>query len=212
MSEFVRPDQSTLTLEPSAPLCKVEDKLRLLVVVYSAPTHYERRRVIRKTWGSAFRKILGVRMIFMLGQTPNKVLQKGINLEADRYDDMVQEDFLDSFVNLTVKTTFMFKWITSNECLSAKFMFKADDDNFVNPKQLWATLEHSLLHSATTKSLLPFFKRAMLHEKEWQNSSALSESIDYLVSEMHFYIGGYNTTIACGLCIICSILKMSWPN
>ena len=194
MSEFVRPDQNTVNLEPSAPLCKAEDKLRLVVVVYSAPAHYERRRVIRKTWGSAFKKILGVRMIFMLGHPPNKSLQKTIVAEADKYDDLVQEDFVDTFANLTLKATFMFKWLTSNDCLSSKFMFKTDDDNFVNPKQLWATLEHSLLHSATTKSLLPFFKRTMMKNEnpELQNSSALSESIDYLVSIESFPVAQYS--------------------
>ena len=69
-----------------------------------------------------------------------------------------------------------------------------DDDNFVNPKQLWATLEHSLLHSATTKSLLPFFKRTMMKNEnpELQNSSALSESIDYLVSIESFPVEQYS--------------------
>ena len=63
-------------------------------------------------------------------------------------------------------------------------MFKVDDDTFVNPEQLWASLEHSLLHSATTKSLLPFFKKnQMTQNKESVITTApLSESIDYLVS------------------------------
>ena len=43
-------------------------------------------------------------------------------------------------------------------------------------------LEHSLLHSATTKSLLPFYKRHEALDKELQTSSTFLESIDYLVS------------------------------
>ena len=41
-------------------------------------------------------------MIFMLGQSP-KHLESEINTEATRFDDMVQEDFSDTFVNLTLK-------------------------------------------------------------------------------------------------------------
>ena len=60
MSEFVRPDQKTILREPSNIVCKEDDRLRLLVVVYSAPVYYERRRIIRKTWGDALRKIPGI--------------------------------------------------------------------------------------------------------------------------------------------------------
>ena len=59
MSEFVKPDQKTIIREPSNIVCKEDDRLRLLVVVYSAPVYYERRRIIRKTWGDALRKIPG---------------------------------------------------------------------------------------------------------------------------------------------------------
>ena len=75
----------------------------------------------------------------------------------------------------------MFKWIHSNDCLKAKFLFKCDDDTFVNPTQLWASLEHALLHSATTKSLLPFLKRTQMKLKDPAGLENLSESIDYLV-------------------------------
>ena len=59
MSEFVKPDQKTIIREPSNIVCKEDDRLRLLVVVYSALVYYERRRIIRKTWGDALRKIPG---------------------------------------------------------------------------------------------------------------------------------------------------------
>jgi len=183
MSEFIRPNEKTLLIEPDRELCSSEDKLRLLVVIYSSPVHYERRKVIRRTWGRAFAAFPGVRFFFLLGQSP-KGLEQDIIKEAQEHNDIVQEDFVDTFQNLTVKATFMFKWITSNDCLTAKFLFKADDDTFVNPEQLWASLEHSLLHSATTKSLLPFFKKSLLSsnsKEQLVTSSPLSESIDYLV-------------------------------
>ena len=53
--------------------------------------------------------------------------------------------------------------------LKKRLMFKTDDDTFVNPEQLWSSLEHSLLHSATTKSLLPFYKRSMISHEVCKN-------------------------------------------
>ena len=104
-------------------------------------------------------------MIFILGKSP-KHLESEITTEATRFDDMVQEDFADTFVNLTLKATFMLKWITSNHCLNtAKFLFKADDDTFVNPQQLWASLGiiHILRKHIVGRGEWPWSK--MVHTK-----------------------------------------------
>ena len=59
MSEYIRPQIKTILREPDHAVCKSQDKLRLLVMVYSSPHNYERRRIIRKTWGQTFVKYPG---------------------------------------------------------------------------------------------------------------------------------------------------------
>ena len=68
-------------------------------------------------------------------------------LEAEDHNDVVLEDFHDTYLNLTLKTTFMLKWL-GKDCPSAKFVFKVDDDVFVNTEKMWATLESSHLYSS----------------------------------------------------------------
>ena len=95
-----------------------------MVVVYSAPNHEDRRKVIRKTWGKAFLTYPGVKMIFLVGQQQSKgrlVLNQDIVKEAEEHNDLVQEDFIDTFVNLTVKATFMFKWYVHDSSSSSFF-------------------------------------------------------------------------------------------
>ena len=75
MTNFVRPNESTIILEPSVPVCRAQDKLRLLVAVHSAPENRERRRIIRKTWGSAIKTLPGVRIIFTFGLAETKQIQ-----------------------------------------------------------------------------------------------------------------------------------------
>ena len=75
MSEYVKPNEKTVLLEPDQVVCHTDDKLRLLVIVYSSPVHYERRRVIRKTWGKEFSTYPGVKLVFLLGQS-TKNLEK----------------------------------------------------------------------------------------------------------------------------------------
>ena len=48
--------------------------------------------------------------------------------EAEEHHDLVVEDFQESYLNLTVKTTFLLKWLNSSHCSRARFIFKVDDD------------------------------------------------------------------------------------
>ena len=51
-------------------------------------------------------------MIFLVGQqqTKGRIVTQDIVKESEEHNDLVQEDFIDTFVNLTIKATFMFKW------------------------------------------------------------------------------------------------------
>ena len=48
--------------------------------------------------------------------------------EAEEHNDLVVEDFQESYLNLTVKTTYLLKWLDSSHCSRAGFIFKVDDD------------------------------------------------------------------------------------
>ena len=66
--------------------------------------------------------------------------------EATNTNDIVIEDFEDTYLNLTLKSTFMLKWML-DQCSEAKFVMKVDDDMFVNPANLWTTLQSTELNS-----------------------------------------------------------------
>ena len=66
--------------------------------------------------------------------------------EAEDNNDIILEDFHDTYLNLTLKTTFLLKWMAAS-CSNSKFVFKVDDDVFVNPERLWSSLESSHLYS-----------------------------------------------------------------
>jgi beta-1,3-galactosyltransferase 1 len=72
----------------------------------------------------------------------NSLLQESVLLEAQKYGDIVVEDFIDSYHNLTLKSLFMFKW-TMNWCSSVPFVLKTDDDMLINVRGLLQELENS---------------------------------------------------------------------
>ncbi|KAJ8971937.1 hypothetical protein NQ314_000470 [Rhamnusium bicolor] len=108
----------------------------LVVIVCTAPSNYEARMAIRETWGSE-RYILGnnVSLYFLLGETVNSSMQNDVLLESDEYGDIIQERFIDSYNNLTLKSIVMLK-IATTYCANTKYLLKIDDDMFVNVPRL----------------------------------------------------------------------------
>ncbi|XP_010630053.2 UDP-GlcNAc:betaGal beta-1,3-N-acetylglucosaminyltransferase 7 [Fukomys damarensis] len=122
---------------------KCEGDVYLLVVVKSVITQHDRREAIRQTWGheweSAGRGRGAVRTLFLLGtaskQEERAHYQQLLAYEDRLYHDILQWDFLDSFFNLTLKEIHFLKWLDIY-CPSVPFIFKGDDDVFVNPTNL----------------------------------------------------------------------------
>lgn len=69
---------------------------------------------------------------FLIGRTNNLNQQRDISKEAARFDDIIQESFIDTYNNLTLKSISMLK-LVNNYCLgNVKFVMKTDDDMYVN--------------------------------------------------------------------------------
>ncbi|RZB49889.1 uncharacterized protein BDFB_002639, partial [Asbolus verrucosus] len=105
----------------------------LLVMVCSGPSNIDARNAIRETWGHE-RIILGnnVSLFFLLGETANSSIQYDVMLESDRFGDIIEERFTDSYNNLTIKSVVMLKLVSSYCANSTKYLLKIDDDMFVN--------------------------------------------------------------------------------
>jgi beta-1,3-N-acetylglucosaminyltransferase 5 len=114
----------------------------LLLFIKTAPENYERRSAIRSTWGNEkyvqSQLNANIKTLFALG-TPHplkgKELQKKLVREDQEYNDIIQQDFVDSFYNLTLKLLLQFNW-SNTFCPHAKFLMTADDDIFIHMPNL----------------------------------------------------------------------------
>ncbi|XP_058246596.1 UDP-GlcNAc:betaGal beta-1,3-N-acetylglucosaminyltransferase 7, like [Hemibagrus wyckioides] len=112
----------------------------LLIVVKSVIEQHDRRQAVRLTWGKEH-TINGKRIktLFLLGTpAPEKDarnLQKLIEYEDRIYGDILQWNFMDTFFNLTLKEINFLRWFNIY-CKNVRFIFKGDDDVFVNPTNL----------------------------------------------------------------------------
>jgi len=112
-------------------------KLRLVYIVKSALTHFDKRLAIRSSWGFEKRfSDVPIRTVFLLGTEPEDAdLQMNVEKEQQKYGDIVQADFIDSYFNNTIKTMIGFKWAVSF-CPNSKFYMFSDDDMYISTKNV----------------------------------------------------------------------------
>lgn len=127
-------------LDVNPQLCPDEgDSIKLIILITSAPTHYEARLSIRQTWGH-----YGVRrdvaIAFILGRTTNQDVEDSLTSENYMYGDLIRGHFIDSYNNLTLKTVSVLEWIDKS-CPQAKFVLKTDDDMFINVPRLLSFID-----------------------------------------------------------------------
>ncbi|XP_069558410.1 N-acetyllactosaminide beta-1,3-N-acetylglucosaminyltransferase 3-like [Brachyistius frenatus] len=108
----------------------------LLLVIKSSPANYERREVLRKTWGKErLHNGVWIRRIFISGTMDvgfEKLrLNKLLALEQREYNDVLQWDFSDTFYNLTLKQILFLEWMERN-CPNVRFQLNGDDDVLAN--------------------------------------------------------------------------------
>ncbi|XP_010173072.1 beta-1,3-galactosyltransferase 2, partial [Antrostomus carolinensis] len=111
---------------------KCKDKTPFLILlIATTAAEIQHRSSIRKTWGNeSVVPGVGIVRLFMLG-IESKGSNDKILRESEQYHDIIQQDFLDTYHNLTLKTLMGMNWVASY-CSSASFVMKTDSDVFVN--------------------------------------------------------------------------------
>ncbi|XP_069864104.1 N-acetyllactosaminide beta-1,3-N-acetylglucosaminyltransferase 3 [Dipodomys merriami] len=116
----------------------------LLLAIKSAPRNYERRQLVRQTWGRE-RQVRGaaLRRLFLVGTEPDphqaRKVDRLLELEAHAHGDVLQWDFHDTFFNLTLKQVLFLRWQEAR-CTNASFVLNGDDDVFAHTDNMVAYL------------------------------------------------------------------------
>ncbi|XP_039669636.1 N-acetyllactosaminide beta-1,3-N-acetylglucosaminyltransferase 2-like [Perca fluviatilis] len=143
----------------------------LLLAIKSTGQNFFNRQAIRRTWGQA-KWVAGpkrngnggegggyVRRVFLLGKGSTEEL--GVNasvllqMESKQYGDILQWDFKDTFFNLTLKDVLFWSWF-KRSCGRTRFVFKGDDDVFVNTPKMISYLQDQLKKPRAHKTLQDF--------------------------------------------------------
>lgn len=133
-SDFVKkhvinPHNFEFILNPKNSVCN-DPMTNILAFVHSTPKRLKNRQFIRETWSN---RVLfpNLRTVFMMGSSNDSIINSLLQFEFDQYGDIVQENFLDTYRNLTYKAIMALKWI-KEYCTNVDYIVKLDEDILMN--------------------------------------------------------------------------------
>ncbi|XP_018370601.1 PREDICTED: beta-1,3-galactosyltransferase 5 isoform X2 [Trachymyrmex cornetzi] len=136
------------------------------------------RSALRRAYTDEELQALGIRRVFLLGtlndyaERKTHMLQNALLDESQRFNDLLQGDFLDTYRNLTRKHLMGLQW-AANNCKDVKYIMKMDDDIIVN---IYGILEK--LHSGMIEknSLTGYIMKNMIPVREPANKWYVSKA------------------------------------
>ncbi len=142
-----------IILEPTG-LCKFKTKF-IFIYIFTAVKSFTKRQIIRDTWANKSLNLFNFNLAFIIGKTNhlNATIDKMLNLEQHKYNDLIQGDFIDAYRNLSYKSLIAWKWIKDN-CNQASYVFKLDDDILLNTVRLKNILNNYNIFKSTSNSLI----------------------------------------------------------
>lgn len=124
----------------------------LVLLITTEAKLVEARNVIRQTWANeSVVPTVGIIRLFLLGKKQEEQeTQQQLLLEAEsnEHHDLIQQDFLDTYNNLTLKTLMGMNWV-ARHCPQANYVMKTDSDMFVNTNYLVHKILQPQLQSKT---------------------------------------------------------------
>ena len=155
------PPDWNIILSPDNELCGNDPNkmLTFIAFVIIAPHQFDQRQAIRETWAN---KMISdkFRVFFMVGLSKDDNVNNQLKEESKKNKDILQEDFYDSYRNMTKKVMASFKWISAN-CKNSYFTLKIDSDIVVNTKKFIEYLDSLVLNNQHTNKLIGYvFLRA----------------------------------------------------
>ncbi|CAN8217768.1 unnamed protein product [Coccothraustes coccothraustes] len=127
--------------QPFAFIINEEEKCKdrtpfLVLLIATTAGELQHRNAIRRSWGREA-AVAGADIVrlFMLGSDTAGDNGDILLRESEQYHDIIQQDFLDTYNNLTLKTLMGMSWVASY-CSGTRFAMKTDTDVFVNTMNL----------------------------------------------------------------------------
>ncbi|KAG8429741.1 hypothetical protein GDO86_019340 [Hymenochirus boettgeri] len=147
---FLQNYKCSLKLSPRKVPEEVVSMKLLILAIKSHPSSGSRRDALRRTWANE-REINGYKTwpLFLLANTQVVGHMELVKYENQMFGDILQWDFNEEHHNLSLKEHCFLEWL-NNWLPGVAFVFKGDDDIYVNPHGLVQYIEE---HGCSPRTL-----------------------------------------------------------
>ena len=111
-----------------------KEKYEFFIIVKSGNFH--RRNLTRATWAKEITGHFNIPVLYAIGYPKKSSMQKEIISEDEQYNDILQFDFLESYYNLTIKTTSVLLWYDRYCSKNSDYLLYVDDDILIHVDKL----------------------------------------------------------------------------
>jgi beta-1,3-galactosyltransferase 1 len=172
----------TYTLNPEKRIC-YNQNVNILIYIHSSPKNFKYRQFVRETWSN---RVLfpNIRTVFMMGLTNDSQVNNLLIYEFNEYGDIVQENFLDTYRNLTIKAVMALKWI-KDYCPNVYYIVKLDEDVLMNTFALLDYVDELKTQKFKIENTIMCFiwSKAMVQRK---NTSKWFVTYDEIKADIYF--------------------------
>ncbi|CAG5928778.1 unnamed protein product [Menidia menidia] len=137
----------------------------LVLMVPVRPSDVAAREAIRQTWAKN-NTVQGelVITLFLLGSSGENEAEK-LREENLQSHDLIQSNFLDTYLNLTIKTMVIMDWLATR-CSTAAYAMKVDSDMFLNIDNLVIMLKKPEIPKTNYLTGMLMWNRPVIRSKE----------------------------------------------
>ncbi|CAG5127535.1 unnamed protein product [Candidula unifasciata] len=159
MEKIIHSDNFEYIIRPRVTCSGQEIELAICVVI--SHDNHAGRSVIRRTWGSYANdpKNKAV-LVFFVGSEDKEsaterrwVRRSRLQEEASIFGDILQENYIDSYRNLSLKSVSILRWVKT-VCPKTKYILKVDDDMYVNIPFLMTTMQEFVTESSPPSAFI----------------------------------------------------------
>ncbi|CAF4349384.1 unnamed protein product [Rotaria magnacalcarata] len=97
---------------------------------------FEKRNFTRSTWAKEIIEHFNIPILYAIGYPKDSDLQKDIIAEDLKYHDLLQFNILESYYNLTLKTTSVLLWYDRYCSKNSEYLLYVDDDVLIHVDKL----------------------------------------------------------------------------
>lgn len=108
----------------------LNEKYKFMIIVKSG--NFQRRTLTRSTWAKEMIENFNIPVLYAIGYPKNSSIQKEILVENQMYNDLLEFNILDSYYNLTLKTSSVLFWYSQYCSTSSNYLLYVDDDVLIH--------------------------------------------------------------------------------